>query len=184
LDEWFHRFKCSTTSSRPALGRLDPKTQQSLFTADTKVAWENCKAKAEYLQDPLPLEEMYDTILPHPSSPHGLKEYLSRRGESSLEAFHLLLAHFANCGMRNSLADNLNLTGTCRYNLTIRHKLRLTSNNALGVDFNTRKNMPAAWEGVVPYFNHSELAWVNKQASKQSRGNKATIQLHRALARG
>jgi hypothetical protein len=167
LDEWFDRFKCSTSSqARPARGRLDPITQQSLFTEDTKGAWTNCKEKAEFLQDPLPLEEMYATILPHPDSPHGLKEYLSRRGESCLEAFHLLLAHFANCGMRNSLADNLNLTGTCRYNLSIRHKLRLSSKSAFGIDFNTRRKMPSGWEGVVPYFNHSELNWINQLAIK------------------
>jgi hypothetical protein len=26
--------------------------------------------------------------------------------------------------------------------------------------------MPAAWETIVPYFNHSELAWVNEPAHK------------------
>jgi hypothetical protein len=40
LDNWFDRFKCSTSSegSRPALGRLDPVTQQSLFTMETRTA--------------------------------------------------------------------------------------------------------------------------------------------------
>jgi hypothetical protein len=167
LDDWFDCFKCSNSSesSRPALGRIDPKTQQSLFTVETKVAWSNCKEKAEYLQDPLPLDEMYYVILPNPNSPHGLKEYLSRHGESCLEAYHLLLAHFANCGMRSSLADNLNLTGTCRYNISIRHRLRLAS---LSADNNSavRRKMPAPWETVVPYFNHSELHWVNQLARK------------------
>ena len=90
---------------------------------------------------------------------------MSRRGESRLEAFHLLLAHFAHCGMRNSLADNLNLAGTARFNLSICHKLRLSLLN----DSNTnvqRKKMPAAWETIVPYHNHLELAWVNDLAIK------------------
>ena len=124
LEDWFARYKCTSSSheTRPALGRLDPVTKQTLFTLETKDAWMNCKDKAEHLQDPLPLEEMYFVIPPNPNSTNGLNEYLSRRGESSLESFHLLLAHFANCGMRSSLADNLNLTGTARYNLGIRNK--------------------------------------------------------------
>jgi hypothetical protein len=165
LDDWFDTYKCSSSGTvRPALGRRDPMTQQTLFTEDTRNAWENCKEKVEYLQDPLPLEEMYFVIKPHPSSPHGLNEYLSRRGESSLESFHLLLAHFANCGMRNSLADNLNLTGTARFNITIRHKMRLVQ---LPTDrVVDRKKMPAAWETVVPYFNHLELQYVNRMAEQ------------------
>jgi hypothetical protein len=164
LDDWFDRYKCSTSNeARPALGRLDPKTGQSLFTEDTKSAYLNCRDKAEYLQDPLPLDDMYDVILPNENSAHGLKEYLSRRGESSLEAFHLLLAHFANCGMRSSLADNLNLTGTARYNMTIRHKLRLARTLPQSA---ARRKMPGAWEDIVPYFNHSELQWINQLAVK------------------
>ena len=165
LDEWFHRFKCSTSSGtegRPALGRLDPMTQHPLFTSETKVAWTNCMEKAEHLQDPLPLTEMYDVILPNENSKHGLKQHLSRRGESCLESFHLRLAHFANNGsMRNSLADNLNLTGTARYNLSIRHRQRLSS-----MSLSDRSKIPSAWEETVPHFNHSELAWVNELATK------------------
>jgi hypothetical protein len=67
MDDWFDQYKASSSNElRPPLGRLDPITRQSLFTADTKTAWTNCKKdKAEYLQDPLPLAEMYDVILPH-----------------------------------------------------------------------------------------------------------------------
>ena len=82
--------------------------------------------------------------------------------ESSLESFHLMLAHFGNIGMRESLADNLNLTGTARSNLTIRHRLRL----AKLTDENTRKKIPAAWEDLPAYWNHLELAFVNDLASK------------------
>jgi hypothetical protein len=164
LDNWFSRYKCTASgpNSLPAFGRLDPVTQQSLFTAETKDAWRNCREKAEYLQDPLPLTEMYYTIPPNPNSKHGLNEYLSRRGESSLESFHCLLAHFANCGMRSSLADNLNLTGTARYNLAIRHKLHIASRTSI----EERRKMPSAWETVPPYHNHTELSWINEMAKQ------------------
>jgi len=159
LEAWFNKYKCSSSDdvNRPAGGRLDPITQQPLFTPETRDNWLNCKEKAEYLQDPLPLDEMYFVIPPSPNSAHNLNEYLSRRGESSLESFHCLLAHFANCGMRDSLADNLNLTGTARFNLGIRTKMRIAS----ATTTEERKKLPGVWESVVPYFNHSELAWVN-----------------------
>ena len=116
LDDWFCRYKVTSLDpmSQPPGGRLDPVKGVPLFTPDTRTAVENCKLKAEYLADPLPLEEMYDKIPPNPNSKHGLTEYLSKRGESKLEAFHDRFAHFANCGMRDSLADNLNLAGTAR----------------------------------------------------------------------
>jgi len=162
LDQWFVRYKCTASEgSLPAMGRLDPLTKETLFTPDTKPAIENCKDKCQYLQDPLPLEEMYDTIKPSPNSRHGLTECLSRRGESNLESFHLLLAHFGNNGMRASLADNLNLTGTARYNLQVRHKLRLSRKPQ-----ETRAMLPSSWETIVPYCNHSELAFVNDLAVK------------------
>jgi len=163
LDAWFVRFKCSSSEgSLPAGGRVDPITKEPLFTPETKAAVANCKETCQCLQDPLPLEDMYDVIPPNPNSPHGLKEYLSRRGESNLESFHLLLAHFGNTGMRESLGDNLNLTGTARYNLKMRHKRRLTGSL---IDENTRQKIPAAWETVVSFFNHSELWYVNDLAT-------------------
>ena len=59
---------------------------------ETKTAIENCKTKAQFLHDPLPLEQMYEVILENPNSLHGLPEYLSQRGESSLESFHLTIS--------------------------------------------------------------------------------------------
>ena len=162
LDAWFERFKCSASDgARPAGGRRDPFTGETLFTAETKDAIRMAKVNAKYLQDPLPLDQMYSVIQPNPNSPHGLKEYLSRRGESSLESFHLMLAHFGNCGMRTSLADNLNLTGTARHNLAIRHKYRLTTLTP----GSRNKKIPAGFETIVSFFNHSELAHVNAIAA-------------------
>jgi len=161
LDDWFDRFKCTASEgSRAARGRRDPRTGDTLFTSDTKDAIRLAKVNAKHLRDPLPLEQMYFVIQPNPNAEHQLKEHLSRRGESSLESFHLMLAHFGNCGMRTTLADNLNLTGTARHNLTIRHKLRLTS-----LTEGSRKKIPVAFEGVVSFFNHSELACINAIAT-------------------
>jgi hypothetical protein len=162
LDQWFARFKCtaSDNSPLPALGRRDPISGDALFTPETKDAVTNCKEKCQYLQDPLPLDEMYDVIAPNANSPHGLNEYLSRRGESNLESFHLMLAHFGNTGMRESLADNLNLTGTARYNLHVRYKLRLARGATV------RQKIPAGWMTVLEYFNHTELNYINQLAEK------------------
>ena len=160
LDDWFDAFKCTSSGSdpsRPARGRKDPVSGDTLFSADTKDAVTECKKKASYLQDPLPLKDMYDTIPPSPNSTHQLNECLSRRGESCLESFHLMLAHFGNCGMRTSMADNLNLTGTAQYNLSIRHKRYL-----LTLQNRQRKKTPAAFESIVPFFNHTELQCVNQ----------------------
>lgn len=75
-----------------------------------------------------------------------------------------MLAHFGNCRMRDSLADNLNLTGTARNNLTIRHKLRLTRRLSTTTTSTKRSRVPAAWELIVRFYNHSELECVNKLA--------------------
>ena len=103
LDDWFDRFKCSTSSPdnlRPARGRKDPVSNETIFSSETKGAINECKKKASCMQDPLPIEKMYDVIQPSINSSHQLKECISHRGESCLESFHLMLAHFGYCGMR------------------------------------------------------------------------------------
>ena len=164
LDDWFCKYKVTASNpDKPAYGRLDPIRLQPLFTEETKQAVENCKEKAQYLSDPFPLRDMYQEVLPNPNASHTLSEFLSNRGESKLEAFHDRFAHFANCGMRDTLADNLNLAGTARYNLSIRHVRSLASKyeNPQSTD---RRKIPAAWEKVIPFFNHSELWYVNNLA--------------------
>jgi len=170
LDDWFCKYKVTSSDpvNKPAGGRLDPMRMITLFTEDAKLAVDACKEKAKHLSDPLPLEQMYDKMLPNPNSTHQLTEFLSKRGESKLEACHDRLAHFANCGMRNRLADNLNLAGTARFNIAMRHKrsLRLltTENPQSEKPLLDRKVMPASWEKVVPYLNHSELWHINNMA--------------------
>ena len=171
LDDWF--CKCKVTSSepetRPARGRLDPVRMVALFTADTKAAVENCKLKAKHLKDPLPLHQVCDEMPAHPKSKHQLSEFLSKRGESKLESCHDRLAHFANCGMRDTLADNLNLAGTARHNLSIRHKRSFLTPEKTAENpsewMENRLKTPAAWEKVAPCFNHTELSCVNAMAN-------------------
>lgn len=65
--------------------------------------------------------------------------------------------------MRETLADNLNLTGMARHNLAIRHKMRLsqlTDENSMS----KRLKIPAAWEPIVSLWNHTELAHINQIA--------------------
>ena len=164
LDDWFVQFEVTAADgSRSALGSLDPITKEPLFTSETKEMVGNCKLKAQFLQDPLPLERMCSVVPPNLNSQHGLPEHLSYRGESNLEAFHLMLAHFGNNGVQETLADNLNLTRTARHNLTMRHKIRLsklTDENSM----RQRSKIPAAWEPIVSYWNHAELAHINQIA--------------------
>ncbi|KAG7357606.1 hypothetical protein IV203_002294 [Nitzschia inconspicua] len=160
LDDWFCNFKVTASEGRPDPGgRLDPKTQQPLFTAETKEAVDNCKKNAEVIGDPLPIEKMYREVKANPRSLHQLSTWISRRPESKLESFHDSLSHFGNCGMGSTLCDSLNLCGTARYNLNIRHKLRLSQMSKA-----QRIKIPALWEEVVSYLNHCELAYVNALA--------------------
>ena len=123
------------------------------------------------MSDPLPIGDMYLTVPANPNSRHQLPQHMSRRVESKLESFHDNLSHFANCGMRSSLCDNLNLCGTARYNLGIRHKLQLTLQKTKR-EAASQSNIPAAWEDVIPFYNHSELQHVNDIA-KQAGADKA-----------
>ena len=76
IDDWFVRYKVTASpGSRPAQGRLDPRTKVPLFTEDTRPAVENCKEKAWYLSDPLPLEQMYHVVPANPNSQHKLPQY-------------------------------------------------------------------------------------------------------------
>jgi len=71
LDDWFIRFKVTASDgARPAQGRLDPRTCTSLFKPEAKTAVEECKKKAKYLTDPLPLKQMYLTVPANPNLKH------------------------------------------------------------------------------------------------------------------
>ena len=161
LEEWKCKYKCTSTPGKPpARGRLDPHSNQPLFTAETHQALENCKEKAKFLADPLPVEKMYCEIPPSPRSSNQLVEYVPLRGESKLESFHDNLTHFANCGMRETLADALNLAGTAQYNRAIRHKMRIMTKSQ-----EERSVVPAGWEMVVSFGNACKTNMINILAS-------------------
>jgi hypothetical protein len=103
---------------------------------------------------------MYRVICPNENSTHKLSTFVSLRGESKLESFHDNVAHYGNCGMGDSLCDNLNLKGTAEYNLTIRTRLELANKSR-----EDRKKTPASWETVVSYVNHLRLTYINKLAA-------------------
>ena len=127
LMEWFNKYKvdASDPMNNPGAGRRDPKSLKTLFTVDTKPTLLQQLQHCERLQDVYPIEQMHVTIPPNPSSKHKLVAYLSLRGESKLEGFHGELAHYGNGGMKPELADSLNLMGTARHNVRVRHKLLL-----------------------------------------------------------
>ena len=161
LDTWFcdYKVEASDPVNNPGRGRLDKG--KKLFTPDTKDAIKNCKEKAEFLQDP-PNTDMYISIEPPETKKiWNLTEYLSMRGESRLEGFHDPLANFGNTGMTPPLCDCLNLAGTARYNLVIRHKRGLTK-----LPQSERGKISQYFEQVPPFWNHTQLDFINQLATK------------------
>ena len=146
LQKWMDQYK----------GDVDPSTGKKLFTMDTKTAVTEQMKNAVHIQDSLPLHEKYRVIKPTPSTKHECNEYISLRCESKVEQFHDQLAHFANCGMRMELCDTLNLLGTARYNVKIRHKIRMANASTV-----SRPCVPSGWKNHPEYFNHSELIVAN-----------------------
>jgi hypothetical protein len=159
LHQWHAKYKVKASEgATPAEGELDDHTGQTLFTTATRDAVINCQHNAVYLQDMLSQEAMYRELKPPPHSKHRLSEWLSNRAESKLEKYHASLANFGNSGMDRELCDCLNLCGTARYNLHIRHRIALSETQM------DEKWLPVAWQTVVSYNNHTQLAHINKLA--------------------
>ena len=129
---------------------------QRLYTGQTQDTILQQYEVVQYVSDPQGMV-MYHVVPAPEGSPHGLPTYVSKRLESKLEWFHMLLAHFGNGGMTNELADALTMRGTCEDNVAIRHRgqLRMLPN---------RKDA-GGWPHYVKdtpiFFDHSMLAWVN-----------------------
>ena len=168
LERWFNKYKCKASPGQAeAGGKYDDRTGQTLFTSETKAAVKNCQKNAKYLQDTLPIEEIYTEVKAGPNSKHGLSEWISLRGESKLESWHDNVTHFGNSGMNSELSDCLNLCGTARYNLSIRHRLAAAQAKA---DPDKQKK-PVVWQTVVSYQNHTELKYINDLAKKAGAEN-------------
>jgi len=154
---WHRKYKCSGDG---ALGRKDPRTDKTLFMMEMKTTLVEQVKKVRYIPDPMPVDQMYRRIEPPPGSMHGLPVYVSLRGESKLESFHDPLSNYANTATRRSLADALNLNGTARHNVNIRHRLALTS-----LPHEERPKVIAFWANSPSYYNHSMLGYINGLAT-------------------
>ena len=156
---WWDRYKNTSSDplNRPAGGREDPDSGKNLFTMQTKSVYEESLKKCEYLQDTLPLDEMYREELPteRQAKNHNLSTYHCKRGESLLEGFHDALANFANLGMGTELADSLHHVGMARHNVERRWKLTPAA-----------ENMPRYFAAVPESYDHSYLDLVNALAKQ------------------
>jgi hypothetical protein len=104
---------------------------------------------------------MYKQIEATPCSKHGLCKWVAEKGESSLEKFHHLLAHFANQGMRRELSDSLGLRGTARYNSKLDWKWTSISERP-------EENGPilSCFRDTPCFYDHSALAEINARARR------------------
>lgn len=162
LKEWFIQYKYGHSEGKvPGRGIKDPDTGKLLFTPDTHGAVEEAKKTCHYLEDLLPLAEMYRTVGSTARSKNDLETHYSNRGESKLEVFHLLLAHFANNGMTAERCDILNLCGTARHNCRVRERIRVQ-----GLSAEERKTILVNFQGQPRHYNHLELSMLNNLASE------------------
>ena len=136
-----------------------------VFTADTFPATKEQMTKIKYILDPRDIS-IYIEVKAREGSKHGLSKWLSNRPESSLEKFHESLAHFANTGSGQKLADALLYRGTAEYNLMQRHKFEKRQDNLKGLLDNW---MPKRLDLVPLFLDHSHLHLVNQMSV--ARGN-------------
>jgi len=106
----------------------------------------------------------YHPIPPGPRTQHNLVKWASNRPESSLERFHGLLAHFANCGSSTRLADALCLRGTAEYNVACRLRAHNRSERNDGQIITT----PRYLENSPVFLDHSLLEWLNSKATARN----------------
>lgn len=125
LWEWYNKFN----------NEYDDAINKTLFTEqDTFKAVEEQVKKAKYVPDKaLSKDELYIQVEPSKKAQkHGsnLPTFIGVRGtESKLEKGHHAIAHFANGGMRNMLADYLGMEGVALYNLRIRDCQKISGLN-------------------------------------------------------
>ena len=87
---------------------------------------------------------------------HGLQKFCSCHPENTLEKYYEVLAHFANDGMRDELADSLALAGIALCNLHIRCRLKL-----MQLPPEERASIPHECREVPPFLNDSRLSLIN-----------------------
>ena len=91
---------------------------------------------------------------------HQLPTWRTNRPESSLELFHMFLAHFANNGMCANYADALNLRGIAQYNRQQRQQYHVNKKKFQRETLTT----PVWMEEHLLHNDHSLLHHLNQQA--------------------
>jgi hypothetical protein len=161
LDRWFVKFKVTASEGKaPGQGRLNPANGQTLFTAETKVALEEAKKKAEFIMDVLTLEEIYQPVEAPTRAKHSLSSYrCSRATESLLESFHADQANFGNTCMAIRLIDTINHAGLARHNTKKRWRLWIDLLSSAERDV-----IPFYFRRIVRHYDHSRLHLINQMA--------------------
>ena len=156
LQEFWDDCKVTGSEGRlPGNGELD--NGKSVFLPDARAAVQLMKENVEHI--PVMIEDAYREIRPTGGrSKHNLVRYVAEKGESSLEQFHHLLAHFGNMGTRRTITDSLCLRGTARHNLKMWTKL-------LSED-EIDHSIPSHFSRHPCFLNHLNLAAINTRATR------------------
>jgi hypothetical protein len=152
MQKWWNRNKVEGGSGRLHNG-------YSVFLPGARDAFRNGLETVKHVPDASP--DMYKKIEATPFSKHGLCKWIAEKGESSLEKFHHLLAHFANMGMRRILSDSLGLRGTARYNLKLDWKWTAISERPKENGF-----LLSCFRDIPCFYDHSALAVINARARR------------------
>ena len=108
---WWNKYK----------GKVDGQTGKKLFTIDSKDAYYNAMKVVDGITDVLSRDELYTPITPSSRSKSELTSWRGARGvESKNEKNHHGWAHYANIGIRETLADGININGTAQDNVRLR----------------------------------------------------------------
>jgi hypothetical protein len=163
LKEWLTKFQHD----------FDENIGELLFTDWTvKVVQEQMK-NAKWATDKLSKDTLYIQLEPGSISKTRLPIFIGRRGaESKVEKGHHAIAHFANGGMRCSLADFLGMAGIALYNLKIRYRLKMRM-----LDPKERKKIPTAFHGAPHFTNHLRMSLNNTLAREAG----LTLDVHKAV---
>ena len=135
---------------------IDEKGER-LFTCRTSKSVLEQMTKCQHVVDALKPHELYLEVKPSLKSTTGLSTYIGFRGaESKQEKGHHAIAHFANGGMRSSLADYLGMAGIAYYNLRIDFRLKLAKMTPA-----KRAKVPIEFQDSPHYTNHLRLSFNN-----------------------
>jgi hypothetical protein len=155
---WWIEYKVEASEGEPP-GKGVLHNGLSMFMPGARAALHAGYESAKYIADVL--GNMYNKLEPTPFSKHGISKWVAIRGESSLEKFHHLLAHFGNMGMRRELADSLGFRGTCRYNLKLEWKWAALADRPEEIG-----DVPSRFRELPCFYDHSALAENNLRAQR------------------